>query len=208
MAFRNGLYDRLIYDDEVSALVTLTEQHRALLETPTAYQRREQFLDELVQCLPELLDAAAAGGVDAAEKARLEIEFIRRLLMTMRTQTSQPARKLAVTPQRLKSVHSPNTEVAYPGTGLRHPWLFTSAKSDPSLLRELRAELQSADRVDILVSFITWSGVRKLMDVLTQVTALDGAGNPRTRFRILTTTYIGATEARAVDALARLPGVE
>ena len=208
MAFRNGLYDRLIYDDEVSALVTLTEQHRALLETPTAYQRREQFLDELVQCLPELLDAAAAGGVDAAAKARLEIEFIRRLLMTLRLETSQPARTLAIPPQRLKSVHSPNTEVAYPGTGLRHPWLFTSAKSDPSLLRELRAELQSADRVDILVSFITWSGVRKLMDVLTQVTALDGAGNPRTRFRVLTTTYIGATEARAVDALARLPGVE
>ncbi len=193
MVFRNGLYDCLIYDDEVSALAGLTEQHRALLETPTAYQRREQFLDELAHCLPELLDAAAAGGVDAAAKARLEIEFIRRLLMTLRLETSQPARTLAIPPQRLKSVHSPNTEVAYPGTGLRHPWLFTSAKSDPSLLRELRAELQSADRVDILVSFITWSGVRKLMDVLTQVTALDGAGNPRTRFRILTTTYIGAT---------------
>lgn len=76
MAFRNGLYDRLIYDDEVSALAGLTEQHRVLLETPTAHQRREQFIDELVQCLPELLDAAAAGGIDAAEKARLEIEFI------------------------------------------------------------------------------------------------------------------------------------
>ena len=71
-----------------------------MLETPTAYQRREQFLDELVQCLPELLDAAAAGGVDAAAKARLEIEFIRRLLMTLRMETSQPARTLAIPPQR------------------------------------------------------------------------------------------------------------
>ena len=48
MVFRNGLYDRLIYDDEVSALAGLTEQHRALLETPTEHQRREQVLDELV----------------------------------------------------------------------------------------------------------------------------------------------------------------
>jgi hypothetical protein len=37
---------------------------------------------------------------------------------------------------------------------------------------------------------------------------MDRYGQPQTRFRILTTTYIGATEARAVDALASLPGVE
>ncbi|NDE42579.1 MAG: hypothetical protein EB007_11580 [Betaproteobacteria bacterium] len=173
MAFRTGLYDRLIYDDEVSALVGLADQHRAMLVAPTTQQRREQFIDELLQSLPELLDVAAAGGADAGEKARLEIEFIRRLLVTMRTETSQSSRRLATPPQRLKSIHSTNAEVAYPATGLRHPWLFTSAKSDPSLLHELRAELQSVDRVDILVSFITWSGVRKLMDVLTQVTALE-----------------------------------
>jgi HKD family nuclease len=95
-----------------------------------------------------------------------------------------------------------------PATGLRHPWLFTSARTDPSLLNELRAELSAVDRVDILVSFITWSGVRKLLDVLQQVTALDAHGNPKTKFRILTTTYIGATEVRAVDAFAKLPGVE
>lgn len=64
------------------------------------------------------------------------------------------------------------------------------------------------DRVDILVSFITWSGVRKLLDVLKVATALDANGRPKTHFRILTTTYIGATEARAVDALAELPGVQ
>jgi superfamily II DNA or RNA helicase/HKD family nuclease len=58
------------------------------------------------------------------------------------------------------------------------------------------------------VSFITWSGVRKIFDILKSATALDANGNPRTRLRFLTTTYIGATEARAVNALAQLPGVE
>jgi DNA or RNA helicases of superfamily II len=66
--------------------------------------------------------------------------------------------------------------------------------------------------VDILVSFITVSGVRKLQDVLRQITAKgaqqDGQAQPKTRLRILTTTYTGATEARALDELARLPGCE
>ncbi len=207
MALPKGLYDRLIYEDEVGELTSLSGQHRALVAAPTAHQRREQFIAELVHRLPELLDAAAAGQPDASEKAKAEIELIRQLLIQLRPK-GQAERSLAMPPQLLKSVHAPNADVAMPATGLRHPWLFTSARADPSLLNELRAELRAVDRVDILVSFITWSGVRKLLDVLEQVTALDAHGNPKTKFRILTTTYIGATEVRAVDAFAKLPGVE
>ena len=70
--------------------------------------------------------------------------------------------------------------------------------------------MASSDRVDILVSFITVSGVRQLQDVLQQITAKSGQqrGPAATRLRILTTTYTGATEARALDELARLPGCE
>lgn len=207
MALSKGLYDRLVYEDEVGELEGLSQQHRALVSPPTAHQRREQFIAELVQRLPELLDAASAGQPDASDKARAEIELIRQLLIGLRC-PREDDRVLAMPAQLLKSVHAPNAEVAMPATGLRHPWLFTSARSDPSLLNELRAELRAADRVDILVSFMTWSGVRKLQDVLEQVTAQDANGQPKTRFRILTTTYIGATEVRAVDALAKLPGVE
>ncbi|MDP3795810.1 MAG: DUF3427 domain-containing protein [Polaromonas sp.] len=208
MTFPHGLYDRLVYEDEVGKLAALADQRRALIEAPTSHQRREQFIAELVHRLPDLLDDAASGHPEAGEKAKVEIELIRRLLMMLRVEHGQVDRSLAMPPQLLKSIHAPNTDVAFPTTGLRHPWLFTSAKSDPSLLTELRAELRSVDRVDILVSFITWSGVRKLLDVLTQVTALDATGKPKTKFRILTTTYIGATEVRAVDSLAKLPGVE
>ena len=207
MKLPKGLYDRLIYEDEVDEVTSLTSQHRALVAAPTVHQRREQFVAELVHRLPELLDAAAAGQPDASEKAKAEIELIRQLLMQLRP-SGQGERLPAMPAQLLKSIHAPNTEVLMPATGLRHPWLFTSARADPSLLNELRAELREVDRVDILVSFITWSGVRKLLDVLEQVTALDAHGNPKTEFRILTTTYIGATEVRAVDAFAKLPGVE
>lgn len=207
MTLHKGLYDRLIYEDEVGEVASLTGQYRALVTTPTAHQRREQFIAELVQRLPELLDAAAADQPDSSEKAKAEIELIRQMLIQLRL-GGQGERLLAMPAKLLKSVHAPNADVVMPATGLRHPWLFTSARTDPSLLNELRAELSAVDRVDILVSFITWSGVRKLLDVLQQVTALDAHGSPKTKFRILTTTYIGATEVRAVDAFAKLPGVE
>ncbi|MFD2376326.1 phospholipase D-like domain-containing protein [Ottowia pentelensis] len=99
-----------------------------------------------------------------------------------------------------------------PEMGLSAPWLFTAGKGSPSLLQEIRRELASSDQVDILVSFITVSGVRKLQDVLQQITAKgahqQGRDQQTTRLRILTTTYTGATEARALDELARLPGCE
>jgi len=96
----------------------------------------------------------------------------------------------------------------YPVTGLRHPFLFTAGKGSPSLLSELRKELSCVDHLDILVSFITWSGVRKIMDLLDHTSAVDASGNPKTRIRVITTTYIGATEARAVKYLAGLPGID
>ena len=58
------------------------------------------------------------------------------------------------------------------------------------------------------MSFITVSRVRKLRDVLQQITS-QGAENTAlarqqpSRLRILTTTFTGATEARALDDPAR-----
>lgn len=105
-------------------------------------------------------------------------------------------------------MHRQRTALTAPDTGVTAPWLFTAAKASPALLSELRHELASSDRIDILMSFITVSGVRKIRDILQSITALDGTGKARARLRILTTTYIGATEAQAVDELARMPNCE
>lgn len=207
MPLPKGLYDRLIYEDEVEEIASLAGQNRALVVSPSLHQRREQLIAEMVQRLPELLDEAASQQTEASEKAKAEIELIRQLLIRMRSGAHE-GRLPAEPAQLLKSVHDPDAAISIPLTGVRHPCLFTSAKADPSLLAELRSELQAASQVDILVSFITWSGVRKLLDIFQQITALDAHGQPKTKIRILTTTYIGATEVRAVDALASLPGTE
>lgn len=108
--------------------------------------------------------------------------------------------------QRLRAVGESNVGAALPETGLAVPWLFTASKGSPSLYEEIRRESASCDSIDILVSFITVSGVRKLMDVLQRATAPNAAGMGRTKIRVLTTTYTGATEQRALDMVARLNG--
>lgn len=204
-----GLYDRLIDEQEQAELTELAAANRALIKPASATQSREHLIDELTARLPELLDAVASASKDKVQQAQAELQLIAHLLREARQQAAQAVVATPAFPlQILQALHEPDQSPQLPETGLRRPWIFTSARSDPSLLNELRAELACVDRVDILVSFITWSGVRKLLDVLKTATAVNAHGVPATRLRILTTTYIGATEVRAVDALASLPGVE
>lgn len=87
-----------------------------------------------------------------------------------------------------------------PHTPLAETSLLTNAPGEPSIGFELRSELASADRVDLLCAFIKFAGVRVVKD---QLVALQAYGVP---IRILTTTYCGVTERRALDILAREVG--
>lgn len=89
-----------------------------------------------------------------------------------------------------------------PQTPLSSSALLTNAKEDPQLASELRAELSSADRVDLLCAFIKWQGLRLLDEPLQD---LADRGIP---IRVITTTYMGATERHAIDELVARYGAE
>jgi len=93
-------------------------------------------------------------------------------------------------------------EFQRPSTPLSSAALLTNGPDEPTLGAELRAELSSADRVDLLCAFIRWHGLRVLED---QLLALRARG---IAFRVITTTYVGATERRAVDELVRRFGAD
>jgi superfamily II DNA or RNA helicase/HKD family nuclease len=76
--------------------------------------------------------------------------------------------------------------------------LLANAEGQPNIGSELRLELESADSVDLLCAFVIWSGVVRLREPIEGLIARGG------RLRVITTTYMGATQRRAVDELVRL----
>jgi len=92
------------------------------------------------------------------------------------------------------------TPVERPDTPLSLSCLMTGTRQDPSLVSQLRKEIATADRVDILCSFVKWSGVRILEDAFRQL-----ATNHRA-LRVITTSYMGATDLKAVEFLREIPG--
>lgn len=89
-----------------------------------------------------------------------------------------------------------------PSLPVGEPALITNAKEDPSVGHEIRSELHSADRVDLLCAFIKWSGVRTMDNELREIRR---RGSP---LRVITSTYLGATEAHALDKMVRDYGAE
>lgn len=80
--------------------------------------------------------------------------------------------------------------------------LITNATGEPSIGAEIRAELDSADRVDLLCAFVKWQGLRTME---RELAGLKERGVP---FRVITTTYIGATERLALDRIVEEFGGE
>lgn len=95
----------------------------------------------------------------------------------------------------------------YPDTPLSVSALLTGSSRSPALRTQLIKELATSDRSDWLVSFIKYAGILPLLPVLrnfTQTPSLDG----EPRLRIATTSYMGATDLKAIKTLLKLPNTE
>ncbi len=93
-------------------------------------------------------------------------------------------------------------EDIFPLTGLTQSELFSGSNAGLSLESELKREILSADKIYWLVSFIKWAGIRIFRKELEAFTA---SGR---ELKIITTSYMGATDAKAVEYLASLPNTE
>lgn len=69
-----------------------------------------------------------------------------------------------------------------PSTRLSEAALLTNAQGEPSIGGELRNELATADRVDLLCAFVMWPGIRVIED---QLRGLKDHGVP---IRVITST--------------------
>lgn len=86
----------------------------------------------------------------------------------------------------------------HPISGYRVSSLFTGG-NDISIDDEIKRDIQTADKIDFVVSFIKFEGLRLIYQDLK-----DFLSRPGAKLRIMTTTYMGATDPKAIRKLFEL----
>jgi superfamily II DNA or RNA helicase len=90
-----------------------------------------------------------------------------------------------------------------PYTRLTHSELFTGGSNTGlSLESELKKEILSSDRIDLLVSFIKFKGIIILERELKEFVQRGG------QLRVITTTYMGASDYKAIQLLSKLENTQ
>lgn len=155
---------------------------------------------------PEVLARHVAGAVRGALLEKHEegerVELVNRLIGILGDGDAAVAQRLQLLISLAEQTGPGSPRIRRPVTPLSAAALLTNAPDEPTLGAELRSELASADRVDLLCAFIRWHGLRIIEEQLLTVRE---RGVP---LRVITTTYMGATERRALDELARRFGAE
>lgn len=202
----HGLYDHLV-DVALKTKVDGIGDPRLFeltdVDAEDGHTAIAQYLERL---LAESLSTLR--GRDAAERQRRLVDRVIGALVAELGDEWADRFNLASPLRRLLAVHADprDTAALRPDTPLARSALLTGARLDPSLASQLSKEFAAADRVDILCSFIKWSGIRLLMDALRVLTATPHPDGPR--LRVISTSYMGATDANAIEALRDLPNTQ
>lgn len=201
-----GLYEHLLtlaIQQDLDQLADPRLYATAPVDAEDSHAALAQFLEHMLAN-----SLATFRGPEAAERQK---RLVDRIVATLASELGQDwARMLNIsTPlRRLLAIHTIPREspIERPDTPLSRSALLTGTRLDPSLGSQLRKEIATADRVDILCSFIRWSGLRVLLEDLRQLaerTGFDGL-----RLRVITTSYMGATDPRAIEELSKLSNTD
>lgn len=195
-----GIYDELI-SDELAARIDALDPGLQALVRPVG--EKEDVTPPLAALLRDAVDRALDS---VSTKPELSRSLVEAVLMTLRMHAPKEfdqEAELRLRSDRLSAiVRHPALDLARPRGSLHVSRLLANAPGD-ALIDHLRSEFDSADRVDLLCAFVKLSGFEKLRAVLEGHTS--GRARP---LRVLTTTYMGASELKAIERFAALPGAE
>lgn len=200
-ALEDGLYEDVVSSALSAALQALRGEQTTVSTTALAGEASTELLARTVdQAVRLVLDAQT--GEHAIEKRLALVNALLRVVQEHAPRDAFRPGETTLQPEVLLALRRAHAlgeaEVPpRPHTGLARSELFVNAERH-GVVQELLSEIPSADRIDLLCAFIKWSGFVKFRDALARHCK---AGK---RLRVLTTTYLGATDARALDELVRI----
>lgn len=202
----SGIYEQLINKEIQEELSSLEKQREDVTSLEVA---------ELSKILAKYLSSVVEKGLESlkndVDTATEQIKLVNRLIQEVKRSTDddffdtleveEPGKQLLslVDIENSDFVMNHSASLPRPTTSIAQSSLFTGAIHEPQMFSELKKEIISASSIDMLVSFIKWSGLRLIYDELTDFTKKGG------RIRIITTSYMGATDVKAVEKLYQLP---
>lgn len=201
-SFEPGLYDQLIdqlLNDQLSAL------GRQRLYAEIKHVDPAELPDRVGELVGRWITRSLAS-VTTDERTSAAIKLSQAVIDTLGrveletvatiSPLRDPVRRLLAV-KRLSPTNEP-ISIRQPLTPLRDTVLMTNARDQPAVGREIEAEIESADRIDLVLAFIRWTGIRQLLPSLRRHVDADK------KIRIITTTYTGSTELKALEALTEL----
>ena len=204
----DGLYEQVInkrLEAELSASDKLSQT--APIDSEEASKILSKYVAEIVE---KGLENVKDNGGDLSS----QVELVNRIVSTIKSETHEPefdsqsvaqrAEQLLALMDKQNNILAVNekAEIVRPETSIAMSSLFTGAVHEPQMYTELKKEIVSCNRIDMLVSFIKWSGLRLIMSELLEFTQKGG------ELRIITTAYMGATDVKAIEELRKLPNTK
>ena len=205
---KDGLYEQIInkgLETELSSTDKLSAT--APIDSAEASRVLAKYIAEVVE---KGLDNVADNGGDVNSQVALANRIISTIINETKENeldemtVAERAEQLLALFDKKNSILAIDEKAAIirPETSIAQSSLFTGAIHEPQMFTELKKEIISCNQIDMLVSFIKWSGLRLIMDELTAFTQNGG------ELRIITTSYMGATDVKAIEELRKLPNTK
>ena len=197
-SLERGLYEVLVteaLDERLRNLTTTLEPIRTALRAPEAADRIALHLSRLIE--------RVVNSIGEGERTNVGLDLARRLIDLLREMPSAGdvgAERPVAAGDVLERVvgRLPDgrpDDITSPMIPLLDTTLLTNAPGEPRVGNQILTEIRSADAIDVVIAFIRYSGIAPLLEALRRHRS-DGH-----KLRVLTTTYTGSTEGRALDAL-------
>ncbi len=206
---KSGLYEQVINKDIDGKLKNSIDiiSKTEMIDRAEASKILSSYIAEVVE--KGLLNVTDNGG-----DINSQIELVNKIISEIKTSTGESdfeefevdarAQQLLALVNTKDSIYAldKKSEIIRPETSIAMSSLFTGAVHEPQMFSELKKEIVSCDRIDMLVSFIKWSGLRLIIEQLREFTNKGG------ELRLITTSYMGATDVKAIEELRKLPNTK